>query len=580
MADTTKFNQDNIPEKIGSDNDINKVEYNVCDWSLLDDFNGKFVVYLGSDLNISIPIAERGAQFVLSIDTNKINLKMTSDIAESRNIDNLITIYGDCINLPLKHYSVDKFIVSLVDSTPGQSSSCFKYFNDERGQHKFFDNLNKYLKSDGILWLLGKNRVNPFSFYHNTPGKKGSLFLLRRLLSPSINRSFSRTNLINLVGELGFTDIEFTYTYPDYTYPHITSNDDKNNLIYNFIRRNLVGRSLVERLELNSLELLDKYGLFGKFVPSFIIKCNIAPRINNDTLGGFIREKYKVDNLNYIILHSFEGHINIFLYRGDEPFLVSKTSNTTNESRILTEYGALKANEIMLKDSNLIETIEVPTYLEYINRHLFLFKSYKHGISASKFILKDKVDKISRARTVLRLTTDWIISYLRIAKEHHIYDFSEKVSFAKKLTSSRHITHVKNFIHNDNIFLAPVHGDLWPPNIILRDSKIAGVIDFECFQSKDIIVRDLIMNILHTSFMVHRGHEIAVKKAFFDGSPFSKEVAHCITNFCSSLKITEEDFIDMLIIYCNMPSTDEDTDVMHRVLTELLTNNAKDSIFI
>lgn len=514
-------------------------------WSLLDDFTDKTVLYLGSDYNISIPLAELGSKMVLSIGSNLEKLRISANIAILKNLKNMSFIFCQSSDLPLRYNYINRIIFSL-----GIEENLFNYIEDKNSNH-----FHKFANFNGILWIIGKNKLNPFPFNESTSINRVSSIKINKefllsvfknvFLQLSNKKLLTRGGYHQLINRFGFDDLETFFLFYDYSRPLIITSTDSHHIMYNFIRA-----SPSTNIFSSIVKYLDKLNQSGVWSPYFAIKCTRGNNIHNP-LKYFIEEKYNNEpDINYIVVNNSLKSITIFFYKGDAPLVISKIGKTYDDTLIFREYKSLKSNEFMLKDSKLIDTLEVPAILESINGVTHLFKNFKCGINAHNYIKKFRFDRLDRTIGFLSSITQWDIDYLNATEDYHIYSPKEKESFFKNHYKNIDPNLARVFTSDDSMFLAPSHGDLVPLNVLIEGPRISGVIDFEYFSCKDFFFKDFLKILLSTSSLFYgcdyRYDREMINRIFFEEDRYSREINRILYKFSDSFQIDGNQIIDYI----------------------------------
>ena len=198
-----------------------------------------------------------------------------------------------------------------------------------------------------------------------------------------------------------------------------------------------------------------------------------------DYLTNYIKENFQKNKTTQIdfALHSGGrgegGFITIIFYSDGKPFLVGKIARG-NEDTLKKEYQNLQMVHNILGNFSIQKTIETPLSFVYLDKQWILFKNYKYGIPADRYISKNNVKRF------LQCSIEWLIAFLKETKDHHLHTIKEKKQAARRwISKERNLPdYLKCWIEKENFFLAPSHGDLVTSNFLIDNSKISTVIDF------------------------------------------------------------------------------------------------------
>ena len=143
---------------------------------------------------------------------------------------------------------------------------------DEKPYHTFLRQISKFLKPNGKVLLTIDNKLGLKYFNGAKESHTGNYFLgLNNYRGNEKVRTFSKTELAEILKEAGFEYQKFYYPYPDFAFPNEIFTDES-------ISTNQYGRP-VTNIE------MDRYHLFDEYVVSnTLIKENIRDRFANSFL--------------------------------------------------------------------------------------------------------------------------------------------------------------------------------------------------------------------------------------------------------------------------------------------------------
>jgi len=272
----------------------------------------------------------------------------------------------------------------------------------------------------------------------------------------------------------------------------------------------------------------------------------------------YVRKNFipqKDSNLEYIVYSGSRGEkgfIKLIFYSNGHPILVGKVARDKAGIGLKNEYSSLKILQKILKNSNLIKTIETPFSFINLDNNFVLFKDYKEGIRGDKYISNNKFNRqrMKKALILLHASTDWLIKFLTETREYHINSKEEKTKLAYELINGGNLPlYLKYWVDRDKFFLAPSHGDLTLSNILMKDLEVSCVLDFENFTLKGFPLADLIGIIVDAGAILYGTNQQMINNTFFELNPFSQEVYRCILKFCEVFRIDIKDFIRVMPIY-------------------------------
>jgi len=262
-------------------------EYEYCagraraDWTMLVDFAGRVVADLGCGYgSVSLPLAERGAKLVVSVDATLERLGFLANLARMRGIRNVVPIHGDVTALPLAAGSID--LVVMV----GLLEYACNFFPSQRlsGHQKqiaFLRSLRKVLREGGEIWVGIENRLSPIhflgaSYHHELPFTP----LLPRFAANTLTRWVRGTNLNaylssargyrRLLEAAGFRAVCVHHAYPDYKLPKLITTRPDRPFFATHVAPHAGTTTL--RIAVSVLQTLAAVGLGGVFSPAFFLQ--------------------------------------------------------------------------------------------------------------------------------------------------------------------------------------------------------------------------------------------------------------------------------------------------------------------
>lgn len=163
-------------------------------------------------------------------------------------------------------------------------------------KHPYVDYLNYlkgFLKEDGVILVALSNRMglkyfSGFKEEHTNRYFNG----LEGFESEDIAQTFSRTELMDIINDAGFSNYKFFYPYPDHEFPQVIQTDKLVNKIP-FMGYTEVSNDRIHAFDEGTVNLaLSKDNLSQYFANSFLVEIRSSD-------GAF-----PTDNIDYVKIHS------------------------------------------------------------------------------------------------------------------------------------------------------------------------------------------------------------------------------------------------------------------------------------
>lgn len=535
-----------------------------ADWMSLGDFSDQIILDLGCGYgSVSIPIASRRPKLVIAIDATLERVKFLSIAAKKKRVNRILPIHGNVLEMPLSPGSIDAILmVGFLEYAGGFYSR--RDLPARKGQLRFLKQVRNLICEGGAVWVGIENQLSPIHLFGRTyHGEIPFTPLLFKSMANVIHRMFTkkpyqtllwtRKGYRRLFHAAGLESIRFYYAFPNYKNPTFIASTDDNNIISHYLT-NRVGKTYARRTLLKFVGVLDKLRLAGMFSPSFYITARTAGPIQENAILTYIRDELGIGRKTNIefILHSGgraeNGFRTFIFYSHGYPFLVAKIPRLNNNSSVQKEFEALKTLRRNLKDDSLISTLEVPKAMAELDGNPVLFKDYKEGMRGDKYLLSGR--HIKRSKKFMRAATDWFIQFLMGLKEFHVTTRNEKRRVLSGLMEEENLSQsLQEWVEDDSFFLAPSHGDLVPSNILILNSKVSAVVDFENFTPRGIPIAGFFGLLVSTGTTLFGLNRQMVHKTFFEHNPFSEEVLRCVENFCQSFQYDVRTVLNLMPIY-------------------------------
>lgn len=251
-----------------------------ADWTfLLDDLSSKVIADVGCGWGtIAIPLARR-AERVYAVDATFERVRFLNLRLREERIENVISIHGDALTLPLPKNSVD--VVLLIHILEWLGKATIKR-SPRDVQEQVLRNMSLYLRNGGRLVLGIENRINIKYFLGLTDhGDLPFTPFMPRLLANWLTRlikrkeyrtyTYTRRGYEKLLSDSGYQNIQFYDIFPSYRHPlQMISYDRGNRLFSDWL--NLGKNQIPLRKFSRAIIFLLEWGGVAKYqVPDFII---------------------------------------------------------------------------------------------------------------------------------------------------------------------------------------------------------------------------------------------------------------------------------------------------------------------
>lgn len=211
---------------------------------------------------------------VVSVDLSKRRSKINYE--RHKDFDNLEIIIGNFNDIELEE-QYDYVVLN------GVFEYAISFTEAEKPYHEFLNHISRFLKPDGKFLISIENKLGLKYFNGAKEDHTGNYFLgLNNYRGNESVRTFSKTELAEILMDEGFKYQKFYYPYPDYKFPNEVFTDDS-------IDSNQYGRP-VTNIETDRYHLFDEYA-----VSKTLIKENIRDIFANSFLLETSRESFESD---------------------------------------------------------------------------------------------------------------------------------------------------------------------------------------------------------------------------------------------------------------------------------------------
>ncbi len=189
---------------------LTPIRENICNWYPFK--SGASILEIGSGCGAVTGVLCQNAAKVTSVELSKRRASINYE--RNKQYDNLDIIVGNLNDIKLE----EKYdYITLI----GVLEYAGRFTEGEKPFHAFLMNLKKYLKPDGALLIAIENRLGLKYFSGAPEDHTGRIF-------DGINgypyydgvRTFSKSELTELLQECGLVNSRFYYPYPDYKLPN------------------------------------------------------------------------------------------------------------------------------------------------------------------------------------------------------------------------------------------------------------------------------------------------------------------------------------------------------------------------
>lgn len=576
-------------------------DYDYClnpwraDWTYLGNFSNKTIMDLGCGYGgVSIPVAGRQPRSQISVDLTLERVKFLSIVAKKRGVKGIIPVHGNALHIPVSPGSIDSvMMVGLLEYAAG-------FYHDKNipageRQVNFLKNVRSILSDLGEVWVGIENQLSPIHFFGRTyhgeipftpllPKWLANLIHLKVRKKPYETLLWTRQGYRRLFHAAGLENARIYYAFPNYKNPRFISSTDQKAVISHYLA-NRAERTRKQRIILRAASVLDKARLAGIFCPSFFIKASSATPPKEAAMLAHVQNKWgfgKERDIDFVLQsggRAERGFATFFFYSEGRPFMVGKIPRNKHSETLEREYNALKTVRKHLRDNEVAKTLENPLELVEIDETPILFKDYKEGIRADRYLLSG--NRTKRATQVLEALTAWYIRYLEGMKDFHIRSVNEKARVVQGLIGNSPMPlPIQEWVENESRFLAPSHGDLVLSNVLIKDSRVSGVLDFENFDMAGVPAVDFLGILVSTGTTIFGLNEEMIEKSFFERNPFSVELLRCIQLFCRHFQRDVRAFLGLTPLYSGRAKSlsrrwrMEEFERFHRLLASKLSERS------
>lgn len=264
---------------------------------------------------------------VVSVDLSKRRSKINYE--RHKMAQNLTIMVGNLNDMQFEE-TFDYVILN------GVLEYAISFTDSDKPYHLFLSNLSRFLKPEGKFLIAIENRLGLKYFNGAKEDHTGNYFLgLNGYVGNETVRTFSKSELIGVISDIGFKFHKFYYPYPDYKFPNEIFTDET-------LRENEYGRPIInieeDRYVLFNENLVNesliKEGVSDVFANSFLVECSreqfeakvLYAKLNSERnerfrIGTVIQkvEKHKREVIKFPLNIKAEEHVaNIFINMQDK----------------------------------------------------------------------------------------------------------------------------------------------------------------------------------------------------------------------------------------------------------------------
>lgn len=228
---------------------------------------------------------------VVSVDISKRRCEI--NYKRNINYNNLEIIAGNFQEIELN----EKFDYVILNGVYEYALSFFH--TSENPYIEFLKLIKKFLKKDSKILIAIENRLGLKYFNGAAEDHTDNYFLgLNNYNGNNSVRTFSKSELIDIINKSGYKHYKFYYPYPDYKFPtEIFSDDTINNYNYGNPYINLNKRNFGLYSEQKVAKSLSDEKIIDSFANSFLIEISNFKNMSNIVyakINSLRKEKYQI----------------------------------------------------------------------------------------------------------------------------------------------------------------------------------------------------------------------------------------------------------------------------------------------
>lgn len=269
----------------------------------------------------------------------------------------------------------------------------------------------------------------------------------------------------------------------------------------------------------------------------------------NRHLEAFLAEHLDVADVD-IVLHAGSrgalGCILLFVYDATGPIGVVKYGRTSNVP-IENEVAGLEAIAEVVRRSSLESTVErLVASVQLPDGKLVALKRPAAGVPALRFVGADT----ARAERIVHDAVTWQIELREVGRDRLMVDRASKLRLASEfdpLAPQR--VWWTTFADHPGFAVGPAHGDFLLTNLLVRDGRLASVIDFENYRADGLPFADVVGLVVSTG-TTFLGHTQAAIEAIFSSDTWIGRLARReVIRYGSACGVDLPDIVTALPIY-------------------------------
>jgi hypothetical protein len=217
-----------------------------------------------------------------------------------------------------------------------------------------------------------------------------------------------------------------------------------------------------------------------------------------------------------------------------DPLVVCRVPRSST-GPLWREYDNLRRLEELVAGNETLSrtTEEVVTVLD-VEETPILVKQFLPGFKGG-----DLPRTMSAVGDFLEVSTRWLAEFSTATERHRVYAPAAKRRRTRELVGRADLRDVRRFVGDGDLFVAPMHGDFAPGNVLLDGSgELTGVVDFEWFAPEGVPVFDFVHLAMTTGLLVHGSTGSTVEAVLFADNTFTRAVARCAPFYRDRLGIS------------------------------------------
>lgn len=244
-------------------------------------------------------------------------------------------------------------------------------------------------------------------------------------------------------------------------------------------------------------------------------------------------------------VYNGRNFVTVLVYQAEKPLVVCRVPRWSADDLEAECANLRHVASLVAENDLLLRTTERIIAVHTIGTKPVLLKRFLPGVKAGE--LPDNPAVVGR---FLRSSTEWLIEFADATEKHRLHASDEKRQRVSELTGCPDPCDEWTFVHHDDFFIGPMHGDFAPGNVLLgSDGRLSGVVDFEWFTRYGVPLFDFLHLVVSTGSIMYDSPRSAIEGTFFDENDFTDHVRDCLICFREGLEISRKTFRQSLPLY-------------------------------